>query len=118
MDFLGILLAVLFSAGFALVGRWIQLYPQRIFPDGHFTTERGWQSARRGVAILGTFAVFMGTYGVMFGVFQPLTAMVSYLGLLVTLLGLFAGFYVARYVRREVAARPPHVSKNPYGWWP
>jgi hypothetical protein len=55
-------LTILLSSAAALLGRWIQLHPEKILPKGHF--EAGSATARIyrvQIAVMGSFAVFAGT---------------------------------------------------------
>jgi hypothetical protein len=111
-------LPVVPSAIFAGAGWWVQLHPEKIFGEGHFITEKSWRRFLELVAFLGTFMVFAGTMGTVSSLLALLTFHVAWLEWVARLLALVAGVAAAVYVRREVKAKPPHVSKNPYGWWP
>jgi len=106
-------------AAFALAGRWIQLYPERVVPKGQFigTDSRGARLYRIQIAVLGTCIVFGGTWFAISSLFllSSGSALVVWIG---HLMGIVAGIFAAAHVRREAKARPPHVSNSPYGWWP
>lgn len=118
MSFSDSLLPVVPPAIFAIAGWWLQLHPEKIFGEGYFITEKSWLRFLEMVAFLGTFMVFMGTMGTVSSLLFLLTFHVTLLEWIARLLALAAGVAAAVYVRREVKAKPPHVSKNPHGWWP
>lgn len=95
--------AALLSAVIALGGRWVQLYPERVVPKGHFTgpNTRGARLFRIQIAILGTFAVFAGTCSAVFSLLSLLIFGSESLGWIAQLMGVVAGILVALRVRRE-----------------
>jgi len=113
-------LAAIFSALFAFVGRWIQLYPERTVPKGQFVGPNtlGARLFRIQMAILGTFMVFGGTTGAVFSVLSLLTFSSVRLEVSAKLVGVVAGIIAAAWVRKEARNHPEHVSSGPYGWWP
>jgi membrane associated rhomboid family serine protease len=108
------------SVVFALGGRWIQPFPERLVPKGQFVgaDSRGARFYRVQTASLGTFMVFAGTWGAIFSLVSLLgngSALLAWIG---HLLGVAAGIFAAARVRGEAKLRPPYVSNSPYGWWP
>ncbi len=114
------LIGVLLSAVFALGGRWIQFYPERLVPKGQFVgpDTRGARLYRIQAAVLGTFMVFAGTWGAIFSLLSLLGSGSVLLAWIGHLLGMAAGIFVAARVRGEAKLHPPYVSNSPYGWWP
>jgi hypothetical protein len=110
----------LFSAAFALFGRWVQLHPEKIVPTGHFIgpDTLGARLFRLQVAVMGTIAVFGGTYGALHGLLQFINVGSVVLSWMMTTAAAATGLVAAVYVRREANARPMHKSTSPYGWWP
>lgn len=57
------IMTILLSSAAALLGRWLQLHPEKILPPGHFaegsTTARIY---RVQIACMGSFAVLAGTW--------------------------------------------------------
>lgn len=114
------LIGVLISAIFALGGRWIQLYPERLVPKGQFSgpDSRGARLYRIQVSVLGAFMVFGGTWSAISSLAYLLSfgsVVVFWIG---SLTGIIAGVIAVKHVRKEAKARPPYVSNTPYGWWP
>ena len=72
MPIVGQILSALFSALlaalFGLVGRWIQLHPERIVPKGQFVgrDSSGARLFRAQVVLVGNLMVFGETFGVVF----------------------------------------------------
>ena len=58
-------IGVPFFAAFALFGRWILLYPEKLIPNGMFSGRHslGAKVARIQVAFVGTLAVWGGAWG-------------------------------------------------------
>jgi len=110
----------LFFTGFALLGRWVQLHPERVAPKGHFIGPDtfGARLFRTEVAVVGTVAVLGSTWATVRSLFSLLTTSSAVLTAVMQLAGLAAGAAAAIYVRKEVSIRPPYVSASPYGWWP
>lgn len=114
------IIASLLCAGFALLGRWLQLHPERIVPEGQFMGQNtfGARLFRAQVFLVGTFAVFGGTCGALYSLLQLAAFGSAVLDWVIRLAALVAGILAAIHVRKEVKARPVHESKSPYGWWP
>ena len=114
------IVAGLISAAFALLGRWVQLHPEKIVPAGHFTgpDTLGARLFRVQVAVIGTIAVFGGTYGALHELLQIAAFGSVAVGWIIVLTAVATGIVAAVYVRREASARPMHKSASPYGWWP
>jgi len=72
---LSTLLSVLIAALFGLVGRWIQLHPERIVPKGQFVgrDSSGARLFRAQVILVGSFTVFGGTFVVVSSLLSLLT---------------------------------------------
>jgi hypothetical protein len=104
----------------SLGGRWVQLYPERLVPKGHFVgpDTRGARFYRTQMAFLGTFMVVAGTCGAVLSLISLLRLAPGLVTFIATLVGLAAGIAAAAHVRREAKTRPPYISNNPYGWWP
>ena len=117
---LSALLTALLAALFGLVGRWIQLHPERIVPKGQFVGRDsfGARLFRAQVVLVGTFMVFGGTFGVVFSALSRLTFRSAILQVLAQLICLVVGVLAAIRVRKEARSRPEYVSSSPYGWWP
>lgn len=115
-DLIGIVLAI----GFALGGRWIQLYPERVVPKGHFVgpTTLGARLFRAQMAVLGGFMVLGGTCMALSSALSLISFGSSIVVWIGRVVAVAAGVAAVIYVRREVNARPPYVSNTPYGWWP
>jgi hypothetical protein len=123
-----IIVGILLSPAFALVGRWIQLHPEKIVPTGRFMgpDSIGARLFRVLVAVIGTIAVFGGACGVFLGlllfVFTDVPAVDWMMRLaikwMVRLAIVAVGTATAVYVRREAKARPLHKSNGPTGRWP
>lgn len=107
------------SVGFAMLGRWIQLHPERVVPKGYFTSvdSLGARVFRLQITLLGCFMVFGGVAACINLIASPWSRR-SLLGWIAILLAYASGVVAAVYVRKEVRARPPYVSNTPYGWWP
>ena len=106
--------------GFNLLGRWLQFHPEKVFPEGAFISEdtRGAKLAKAQIAVLGIFMVVLGTGFALYSVLQLLTFDHWILNLLAVVIAASLGIAVAKRVRTEAKARPPHHSTNPHGWWP
>lgn len=123
-----IIVGILLSPAFALVGRWIQLHPEKIVHHGQFMGPDtiGARLFRVHVAVIGTIAVFGGTCGTVLGFlilnFMDVPAVDWMMGLaikwMMRLAIIAVGIAAAVYVRREAKARPLHKSNSPYGRWP
>jgi hypothetical protein len=120
MPLLGILVAVPLFSLFALLGRWVQLHPEKIVSKGHFAGENtfGARLFRIQVACLGTFIVFCGTWCALFALLHVFTFDSVVLQGIVQFAAIGGGIIAAMVVRKEANARPRHVSDNPFGWWP
>lgn len=114
-----IIQALIFS-GFALLGRWMQLHPERVVPEGTFMRHNtvGARLFRAQIVVIGTMAVFGGTYFALSTLVEAASFDSVLLGWVFRLVALVAAVLTAIYVRKEVNARPAHQSTNPYGWWP
>jgi membrane associated rhomboid family serine protease len=117
---LSALLSAFLAALFGLLGRWIQLHPERIVPKGQFVgrDSSGARLFRAQMVLMGTFMVFGGTFGVVSSLLSLLTFRSAILQLLARLIGLVVGVLAAIRVRKEVRSQPGYVSTSPYGWWP
>ena len=117
---LSALLFAFFAALFGLVGRWIQLHPERIVPKGQFVgrDSAGARLFRAQVVLVGSFMVFAGTFGLVSFLLSILTFRSAVSQLLARLTGLIVGIVAAIRVRKEARSRPEYVSSSPYGWWP
>ena len=120
MPDVGPILSVPIAALFGLLGRWIQLHPERIVPKGQFVgrDSSGARLFRAQVVLVGTLMVFGGTFGVIVSLLSLLTFRSLVLQLLARLIGLVVGVLAAICVRKEVRSRPEYDSDSPYGWWP
>jgi hypothetical protein len=57
------ILIILLSSAAALLGRWIQLHPEKVLPQGHFAEDSVTARIYRvQIACMGSFAVFAGTW--------------------------------------------------------
>ena len=113
MQVIGVLISIIFALG----GRWIQLYPERLVPKGQFIgpDSIGARFCRAQAAVLGTFMVLAGTWFAISSLASLLSfgsALVFWIGHLV---GVAAGVIATTHVRKEAKARPPYVSNSPYG---
>jgi hypothetical protein len=115
-----IAIQILLFAGFALLGRWLQLHQERVFPKGYFVAVNSWGAklARAQVAVVGTFAVVGGTAGSISRLLSVVPVRSQFLAAAIVVIGLSAGVMAAIYVRKEVRVLPPHQSTDPNGWWP
>ncbi len=113
-------IATIFSAAFALAGRWLQLHPERVFPEGFFTGQStlGARVGRAQIVLLGTFMVAAGTFFAIIALVIALPFHSDVLLWTAIAAGSMAGLVAAIYVRKEAKARLLHKSKSPYGWWP
>jgi uncharacterized membrane protein len=118
MSFLDALIGLVLFGGFALGGRWVRLHPEKVFGEGHFNTEKSWRQWEKLIVAMGTFAVLGGTACGTRSLLALVTFNRLWLEMISTLVAIVCGVLAARYVQREAKVRPPHVSKNPYGWWP
>ena len=107
----------LLSAAFALLGRWIQLNPDRIIPAGQFTSgdTLGGRLFRAQLAVLGTIAVSGGTYLALHGFLQFATFGSVALDWITTLIAIASAIVAAVRVRSEASARATYKSKSPNG---
>jgi hypothetical protein len=112
-------LTILLSSAAALLGRWIQLHPEKILPKGHFeadsTTARIY---RVQIAVMGSFAVFAGTWSVVLNILALLIHRLPVTRRAALFAGAALGIAAVIYVRREVRARqrlqPPSTNRS----WP
>ena len=115
-----ILFEVPIFLGFALLGRWMQLYPEKIVPKGIYTGENtfGAKLLRTEAKVIGAFAVLGGTTFALSTALQPLTSGHTILQFLTWSVAIVLGVLAVVYVRKEVRKWPPYKSTSPYGWWP
>lgn len=115
-----VIVQTLLFVGFALVGRWLQLHPEKVFPQGWFTSENafGARLSRAEATVIGIFAVFGGTYFALYTALQPVASRSEVLSWVVVCVSFISGLVAAILVRREVKTQPRYESKSPYGWWP
>ena len=111
------LLTILLSSAAALLGRWIQLHPEKILPRGHFAEDSvSARVYRVQIACMGSFAVFAGTWSVALNIGTLLIHKLP----ITRRTALFAGVVVAMaavlYVRREARARQRRESNSPRVW--
>ena len=110
------------SIGFALLGRWTQLHPEKVAPQGVFAGENtlGARIFRVQVTVVGSFAVFAGTCGALVVVFvNVIPGSVSHATAWAAgLVAVAAGVIAISHVRKEVKLRQPYKGKTPYGCWP
>lgn len=105
---------------FALLGRWVQLHPERVVPKGHFVGPNtfGARLFRAQTVVIGGFAVFGGTWIAVSKLLTLVSFDLSILAWIAQFIGVAAGAAAVSYVRKEVKKQPPYVSNTPYGWWP
>jgi hypothetical protein len=108
---------ILLSVAAALIGRWLQLNPEKIVPQGFFLSEKAFSARlfRLQIAVLGSFFVFGGACGAVMGVLQALTFR---FGTPETIVSCVAGVFAAVFVRREVKSRVRNKNRSAFGWWP
>ena len=111
------LLTILLSSAAALLGRWIQLHPEKILPRGHFAEDSVRARVYRvQIACMGSFAVFAGTWSVALNIGTLLIHKLP----ITRRTALFAGVVLAMaavlYVRREARARQRRESSSPRVW--
>jgi hypothetical protein len=110
-------LTILLSSAAALLGRWIQLHPEKILPRGHFAKDSvSARVYRVQIACMGSFAVFAGTWSAVLNIGTLLIRKLP----ITRRTALFAGVVLALaavlYVRREVSARQRRESNSPRVW--
>src|SRR3954470_3453247 len=107
------IISVLMFGAFALLGRWLQLHPEKVIPEGAFISEetKGAKLARAQVVVVGIFAVVLGTAFALYSVLELVTFGHWTLSLLAVLIAGVAGVIVAKRVRTEVKSLPNHHSK-------
>lgn len=115
-----IVIQVLLCAGFAAVGRWMQLHQEKVFPKGHFVAVDSWGAklGRAQVALVGSFAVFAGTTGTLLAFFRIIPSKSNVVTIIGFVLAVSIGMLAFFHVRREVKSLPPPKSTHPHGWWP
>ena len=115
-----VVIQVALSATFAVLGRWVQLHPERVFPKGNFVAVNSWGAklARAQVAIFGTLAVFIGTAGTLWKLTGSCPLHSATAEVIILVIDVAEGLIAAIYVRKEVRASPPYQSTDPQGWWP
>jgi len=113
-----IIIRVLMLVGFALLGRWMQLHPERIVPKGWFIGENtfGARLLRAQATVVGGFAVLAGTAFALSTALVPLTSGHSVLQVIVWLLAVTLGILAVSYVRKEVKRQPLYRSTSPHRW--
>ena len=113
------LIGVPLSLGFALLGRWVQLHPEKLVMDGMFQGPHtlGARVFRTEVAFIGSLAVLGGTCGTISLLTLPFNS--EALSAIGRIVGLIVGVTAALHVRKEVRRRRrDYVSSSPHGWWP
>jgi hypothetical protein len=115
-----VILQTLLFVGFAILGRWFQLHPEKVFPQGLFTSENSFSARlfRAEITAIGVFAVFGGTYSALFAALRSVASRSEVLYGVVVCICFISGIAAAALVRREVKAQPRHKSESPYVWWP
>ena len=115
-----IVIQILLCAGFAAVGRWVQLHQEKVFPKGHFVAVNSWGAklGRAQVVLVGSFAVFAGTTGTLLALFSIIPSESKAVTIIGLAVAASTGMLALFYVRREVKSLPPPQSTHPHGWWP
>jgi hypothetical protein len=96
-------LTILLSSAAALLGRWIQLHPEKILPQGHFAEDS--TSARLyriQISCMGSLAVFAGTWSAVLNVCTLLIHRLPLTRRGALLAGAVMGIAAVIYVRTEV----------------
>jgi hypothetical protein len=104
--------------GVALLGRWIQLHPEKVVPEGMFQgpNSSGARLIRLLLAVVGSFAVWGGTTGALNVLLSPLSRRSEILSWIVMAVAVSAGIVAAIHVREEVRARGKYSPRGLYGW--
>jgi hypothetical protein len=110
-------LTILLSSAAALLGRWIQLHPEKILPRGHFAGNSvSARVYRVQIACMGSFAVFAGTWSAVLNIGTLLIHKLP----ITRRSALFAGVVLAiaavLYVRWEARGRERRTSDSPRVW--
>ncbi|MGB8523339.1 MAG: hypothetical protein WCD43_10260 [Candidatus Acidiferrales bacterium] len=96
-------IALLFMTGWGLAGRWLLLHPDKVFPQGLFTSHHS-RLARFGrfeVTLVATFMIFFGAIGAIFFV-ALLLRVPDWIALLVGIVvGCYVGFRVFKVARQQ-----------------
>ena len=113
------ILTIVLSSVAALLGRWIQLHPEKIIPRGHFAEDStSARIYRIQIACMGSFAVFAGTWSAVLNILALLIYRLPVTRRTALFAGAVLGIAAVLYVRREVRARQrlQPASTNPS--WP
>ena len=113
------IVTILLSSAAALLGRWIQLHPEKILPKGHFSADSATARIYRvQIAVMGSFAVFAGTWSVVLNILALLIHRLPVTRRTALFAGAVMGIAAVIYVRREVRVRqqpqPPSTNRS----WP
>jgi len=110
-------LTVLLSLAAALLGRWIQLHPERILPRGHFAEDSApARFYRVQIAVMGSFAIFAGTWSAVLNLCILLIHRLPLTRRAALFAGAALGIAAVLYVRREVRVRQRREPASPQAW--
>lgn len=111
------IVTILLSSAAAWLGRWIQLHPEKILPQGHFAADSATARIYRvQIACVGSFAVLAGTWSAVLNVCVLLIHKLPFTRRTALLAGAVLGIGAAIYVRREVSARQRRESGSLQRW--
>jgi hypothetical protein len=112
------ILTILLSSAAAWLGRWIQLHPEKILPQGHFAEDSTTAHIYRiQIACMGSFAVFAGTWSAVLNAGTLLIHRIPLTRRGVLLGGAALGVAAVLYVRTEVRMRR-RKANSPSESWP
>jgi hypothetical protein len=105
------IIALLFMAGWSMAGRWLLLNPDKVFPQGLFTTHDS-RLARVGrfeITLVATFMIFSGAIGAIF----YLALLLHLHGWIALLVGIVVGCCVAFRVFKVARQQQPKGDGSP-----
>ncbi len=112
-------ITILLSSAAALLGRWIQLHPEKILPKGHFAADSATARIYRvQIACMGSFAVFAGTWSAVLNILTLLIHRLPVTRRTTLFAGALLGIAAVLYVRREVRARQRLQAASTDRSWP